>query len=147
MGEELLVHESRIHVPYLWSAGGTGSRFLKALRDDKKFLATRCPSCRGVFCPPKSVCPACFEDCSEWLEVGPHGVLVSYTQVLYSDAERPRHRPLFGLIKLEGADTCLLHRLGECALNKLSIGARVAPVFAESRTGSILDVSYFTLAF
>lgn len=147
MGEELLVHESRIHVPYLWSAGATGTRFLKALRDDKKFLATRCPACRRVYCPPRSVCPSCFEDCAEWLEVGPQGVLTTFTQALYSDFEQRKHRPLFGLIKLDGADTCLLHKIGETALIKLSIGARVAPVFAESRTGSILDVSYFTLSF
>jgi len=41
---EPLVYESRIKVPYTWSVGEVGSRFLIELRDHKKIYGTRCPS-------------------------------------------------------------------------------------------------------
>lgn len=141
--EELLVHESRIQVPYRWSAGEAGSRFLKALRDDKKLLATRCPECRKAYMPPRKSCGTCFAACGEWLEVGPKGTLLSYTQALYESPAHPRPRPLYGLIRLDGADTALLHLLGEASLEELSIGMRVEAVFAEARSGSILDLLHF----
>ena len=49
----------------------------------------------------------------------------------------------YALIKLDGADTALLHVLGEVDLRKLSTGMRVEPVFAEEPKGSILTIKYF----
>lgn len=138
-----LVHESRIQVPYSWSAGTVLTRFLRSLRDDGAILATRCPACRKVFAPPRRSCGTCFADCGEWLEVGPGGTLVSFTQALYESPLHPGERPLFGLIRLDGADTSLLHRLGGAGLADLQPGMRVEPVFAEKRTGSILDIRHF----
>ena len=142
--EEILVHESRIAVPYSWSAGETGSRFLKALRDERKILANRCPACRRVFVPPCKSCGSCFQACEEWLEVGPRGTLLSFTQALYESPIHPGPRPVYGLIRLDGADTAFLHRL-EAGLAELRIGMTVEAVFAESRNASILDIDHFEL--
>jgi len=48
-----------------------------------------------------------------------------------------------GLIRLDGADTSLMHFIGETERGALRIGLRVAAVFAEARSGSILDIAYF----
>lgn len=140
---EILVHESRIAVPYSWSAGEVLSRFLRALRDERKILATRCPSCRKAFVPPRKTCGACFKPCGEWVAVGPGGTLESFTQALYASPAHPRERPLYGLIRLDGADTLLPHLLGETTLAALRRGLRVEAVFAAQRTGSILDILHF----
>lgn len=140
---ENLVVESRIQVPYAWSAGETGSRYLKALRDERKILGNRCPGCRRVFVPPRKSCGDCFQECRDWQEVGPRGTLLSFTQALYDSLAHPASRPIYGLIRLDGADSALPHLLGEVELSALRIGARVEPVFAERRSASIMDILYF----
>lgn len=140
---ETLVYDSRIAVPYAWSAGTALSRFLKALRDDKKILASRCPSCSKTYCLPRRSCGTCFVEMTEWREVGPHGKLLSFTQALYDSKAHPVPRPLIGLIQLDGADTALLHRLADVHLAELKPGLIVSAVFSENRTGSIKDIAYF----
>lgn len=146
MTTEILTHPSRIKVPYTWSAGEALSRFFKALRDEQKILGSRCPQCRKVYVPPKKTCGICFIECLEWLEVGPSGTLVSFVQASYASPAHRSSKPLFGLIRLDGADTALLHLLGETNLQSLKIGMKVSAVFAEKRTGSILDIAYFKVA-
>ncbi|MEK7747002.1 MAG: Zn-ribbon domain-containing OB-fold protein [Elusimicrobiota bacterium] len=143
MSHEALVYESRIQVPYTWAAGETLSRFLRALRDEKKILATRCAACSRVYVPPRRSCGLCFAELADWLEVGPRGSLLSFTQALAPSRAHPLPRPLYGLIRLEGADTGLLHLLGEADLGELRAGMRVEPVFAEERIGSIMDIRCF----
>jgi uncharacterized OB-fold protein len=50
-----------------------------------------------------------------------------------------------GLIKLDGADTGLLHFLGEIELDKIKVGMRVEAVLKkkEERGGYITDIAYF----
>lgn len=133
--EEALVYESRIKVPYRWSAGETGTRFLTELRDRSKLVGLRCPRCGKVRVPPRRHCPECFVRCQDWVEVGPGGELVSFTQASQG--------PLYGLVKLDGADTALLHLLGGCGLSELRRGLRVEAVFESRRRGSILDLRHF----
>ncbi len=45
------------------------------------------------------------------------------------------------LIRLDGADTAFVHFVGETDAPR--IGSRVVAVFAETRSGSILDIAYF----
>lgn len=140
-----LVHESGIKVPYNWSAGEALSRFLTALRDEGKIMGARCPACRLVYVPPRKSCGACFVDCAEWVETGPGGVLESFTQALYDSPAHPRARPVYGLIRLDGAGTALLHLL-EGPVERLRAGMRVEAVFAPERKASILDILHFRTA-
>ena len=140
----MLVHESRIKVPYQWSAGVTGTTFFKALRDEKKILGTRCAKCAAVYVPPTKTCGTCFNACSEWVPVGPEGVVVSLTQALYPSKAHPVENPVFAVIRLDGADTGLLHLLAG-PLEKVASTTRVRAVFTEKRDGGILDIDHFEL--
>jgi hypothetical protein len=62
---EPLVYESRIKVPYTWSVGEVGSRFLIELRDHKKIYGTKCPKCNTVYLPPEKTCGQCFLNLKE----------------------------------------------------------------------------------
>jgi len=133
--QEILVMEGRIKVPYRWFAGEVGTRYLESLRDDGKFLGTRCPKCDIVYHVPRRNCPDCFEECSEWVELGSSGVLESYTIVR---KQHPQLAPLplpygYGIIKLDGAGTGFLHLLGEFDDKDLAVGARVEAVFKDAR--------------
>ena len=57
--------------------------------------------------------------------------------------DRPLDRPVtYGLVRLDGADTVLLHRLLDTG-GEPAIGDRVRAVFAPDREGSMLDMEGF----
>jgi hypothetical protein len=141
---EPLVYKSQINVPYKWWAGETASRFFIALRDEKKILGTRCARCGRVYVPPRKVCPLCFTENTDWVTVSDQGVLLTYTVARRQLAALPGKVPaFFGLVKLDGADTALLHHLGEVEEAELRIGMRVKAEFAANRKGTIRDIAYF----
>jgi uncharacterized protein len=141
---EPLVHESRIKVPYSWSVGDIGSRFLTEIRDHQRILGKKCEGCGTVFVPPRKMCHRCFQDTGPWVEVGPAGTVTSYTVVRYDNGLQPVKPPFaYGIIRLDGSSTGLVHLLGEMDLKTIQEGLRVEPVFKEQRTGQILDIAYF----
>lgn len=158
---ELLVHKSKIKVPYAWSVGETGSRFLKGLRDDKKLVANKCPHTGQIFCPPKLNSPYTLEPITEWLELPGTGTVQSFTRRDYDSLAAPRAQDvrgdaepgmaaaaedqprIYALIRLDGCTQALPHLLGEVDYASVKIGMKVAAVFREERQGHILDIAYF----
>jgi uncharacterized OB-fold protein len=145
-GVEPIVYNSKISVPYSWWAGDTASRFFISLRDEQKIIAPRCGTCKKVFMPPRKTCPECFTENTEWIDVSSEGTVVSFSvarrplEAIPADKKVP---VIWGLIKLDGADTSLLHYLGDVKPEEVRIGMRVKAVFADSRTGTIRDISHF----
>ncbi len=130
-----MIREGAINIPFTYAAGTAGSRFLCALRDDREILGTRCRPCDRVYCPARAWCPQCGADELEWTPVGPRGVVVAVTSVA--------DKGTFGLVRLDGADTPMVHHLlGEADV--YAPGARVTARFALERTGSIRDIRGFT---
>ena len=140
----LLVHQGVIRVPYTWAAGEVASRFYIGLRD-KKIYGIRCPACDVVFVPPKKVCHLCFDNLTEWVEVSDEGTLETFTIVHYNEPElHPMKAPFaYGIIKLDGADTGMVHLIGEADLNRIRKGMRLKAVFREKLEGNYLDIKYF----
>lgn len=135
----------QIKIPYRWSAGRAGSAFLAALRDRARILGARCPRCRQVSVPPRPHCPACAVACTETVETGPLGTLTTWT-VVREEFPGIDVMPVpyaFGAVRLDGADTALVHLLGEIDPGAIRTGLRVEPVFAPVRRGHILDLRYF----
>jgi hypothetical protein len=143
--QELLVMDGRIKVPYSWSAGEVGTSYLESLRDERKFLGTRCGECGIVYHIPRMHCPDCFAECERYVELGSEGELVTYTVVRRHHPQLSVLEPPFGygVIKLDGADTGFVHLLYEFDEGELKAGARLEAVFADEREGSVLDVRYF----
>jgi len=126
----------KIRIPFRYTAGRAMSRFLMGLAE-RRIRATRCEGCGRVYVPPLGFCGRCWREIAEWQELPDEGELVSYTV-------RPVGSPvILGLIRLEGADTHLVHRLGEVEPAELGRVIRVRAVWREDRTGSILDIAYF----
>ncbi len=142
-----LVYKSQINVPYNWWAGETASKFFSALGDKKELLATKCDECGKVFIPPKKTCPVCFTENETWVTLAPVGELVTYTIVRKQLPALPQKAPvIFGLVKLDGADTALLHMINEIDPEKVKIGMRLKAKFAKDKKGTILDIDYFVPA-
>ena len=125
-------------------AGEMGSRFYIMLRDKKKIFGVRCPKCNKTFWPPRTTCVFCFSKLDELVEIGPYGTIETFTMVTYSEPVHPRKAPfIYGIVKLDGADAGMAHFIDEVDFDKIHIGMRVKPVFAEDRKGNILDIKYF----
>lgn len=143
-GLEPIVDHQDLKVPYRYSMGAITSKFFIEIRERKKILGIKCPQCNVVFVPPRSTCGRCFSLLKEWVEVSNRGTLQTYTVVHYPTPVQPVPPPLiYGIIKLDGADTGLAHLISETDYERLSIGMRVEAVFKEERAGNMLDIKYF----
>lgn len=146
--KDIILVDGKVPIRHRYTPGVAGEVFFKALRDSGKFMASRCGSCGITYCPPRLFCERCFDGPLEAdIEVGPEGTVESFS-VGYTGLEGVELEwPLtVGLIRLDGADTVLVHFLVES--DHLMIGQRVKPVLQPKgkRTGSILDLRGFTPA-
>lgn len=132
-------------ISHRYSAGIAGERFFRALAERGVFLATRCDACQVTYCPPRIFCERCFAGLEAEVEVGPGGTLLALTVVrIGMDGAALADPVAVGLIRLDGADTCLVHRLppqGPRPQAGGAVEAVLAP--AGERTGSLDDVLYF----
>ncbi len=143
-GMDVWIYHGQIYIPNRYSAGAVGSRFLIEIRDKKRITGTRCPTCNRVYVPARSICKDCFGQLDEWVEVSDKGTVLTYTVCNQPNPVQPVETPLvYGIIQLDGADTGLVHMLGEVNPEQLRIGMRVQAVFKEQREASILDIKYF----
>lgn len=142
--EERIVFPGKVNLPFSYSAGRTASRFFIELRDNEKIMGTRCPQCRRIIVPAQLFCKECFVETSEWVEVDPQGTLITFTVVYRKESHYPRETPFaYGIIKLDRADTSMIHLLGDVDPANIKHGMRLRAVFREKREGNILDIAYF----
>lgn len=141
---EAKVYDGNITVPYSWTTGPAVGAFLTELRDNMKLIGVKCSKCGQVMCPPKDICPRCYVKNDEYVEVGPHGKVVGYTVVKKPNDDQPAEPPYaLALINLDGADTNLIHMLGDVNLDDIEAGMKVEPVWKEERAGLLTDIKHF----
>ena len=143
--------EQQITLQYRFAAGHHATRFFTALRDEGKVLATRDAE-GNVMVPPRPVCGLSGLPMTEWVEVGPDGVLAGCTIVYvpFIDPMTGVQRPVpygFGLVRFTGADTSIYHLLDATEPEQIGVGKRVEAVFKprEERTGSLADIRHFRM--
>lgn len=132
-----------VRVEYLVQAGDVTGRFLEAIHDHR-LVGLRCPACRKVYIPPRSICPTCAEPCTETVEVGPRGTVTTFSIVRFP-FEGQRLPPPYACahVLLDGADVPLLHIVGDCDVETLRMGMRVEPVWSEIPQASLASVRFF----
>ncbi|MGH9196091.1 MAG: Zn-ribbon domain-containing OB-fold protein [Acidimicrobiia bacterium] len=144
--EKVRLFQGRMPVSHRYTAGLAGEEFFSALRDRGVFLATRCEDDGVTYAPARAFCERCLKPLDEYFEVGPIGTLESFT-VVHRDLEDQKldDPVVIGLIRLDGADTLLVHRIDGQARTDLEIGIPVEPVIKprSARTGNLNDVEHF----
>jgi uncharacterized OB-fold protein len=129
---------------YTRSVGPVIGRFLTGLRDGR-ILAVRLSDGR-VLVPPTEYDPATSAavapDGAHWIEVGPRGIVQSFTWVARPRAGKHElTKPFaFALIRPDGADTAMLHTVDCGSADAIRVGMRVAPRWKAERVGSITDI-------
>lgn len=131
--------------PYKRSTGEIVGRFLAGLRDQKKIWGRRV-SRQGVVVPPQSYSEVDASSGGEWVEVSSVGVVTAAAEVAKPiGGLHPSSEPFaFVLVKLDGADTAMVHVVRE-GLDRLRVGCRVSAIWAPDgeRRGSIHDIVGF----
>jgi len=132
-----------LSVSFRYTPGVGNTAFFEALRDRGVFLGSRCDECAVTYLPARIFCERCLAELEPAVECGPEGELLSWTIARVDVDDRPLDRAVtYGLVRLDGADTVLLHRLVDID-GEPTIGMRVRPVLASERDGSILDIEGF----
>jgi hypothetical protein len=137
---------AEIQVPYNFAVGLAGSKFLAELRDNGKFMATKCNKCGYTMMPPRTFCEECFEDNVEWVEASSKGVIQTFAvSYMSTDGKRLKDPWMLAIVKLDKSDGGLMVRLDEVKPNDVKIGMKVEAVLKpkNQRVGSILDIQYF----
>ncbi len=134
---------------YQRSVGPVLGRFMTALREGK-ILAVKGVDGRKIV-PPQEYDPvtsdAIGSKAEDFVEVGPAGRVVSWSWV---NEPRIGKHPLsvpfaFALIRLDGADTTMLHAVDCGTPEGIATGTRVAPRWRTDRVGKITDIECFTV--
>ncbi|MFI9505960.1 Zn-ribbon domain-containing OB-fold protein [Nocardia sp. NPDC052566] len=132
----------RMRFDYTRSVGPTIGNFLTNLRD-RKIVGVRGSDGR-VLVPPAEYDPVTAQPLTEFVDVADTGTVESWTWVRDPLPGQPFDRPFaWALIKLDGADTTLLHAVDVTAPEQISTGMRVVARWAAETEGSIRDIACF----
>ena len=139
---EILSAPHALEYDYKRSVGPVLGRFFTELRD-RRLVGSRTPDGR-VHVPPMEYDPSTGAAVDEIVAVGPAGSVTSWCWVNDPLRNHPLDRPFaFALIRLDGADTAMLHAVDVGDESKMSSGMRVVPRWSDTPTGSILDLACF----
>jgi uncharacterized protein len=139
---DVLSAPHRLEFPYRRSVGPVLGRFLAGLRDG------RVEGVRGsdgrVIVPPQEYDPVTAEPLTEWVAVGPGGTVVSWAWIAEPLRYQPLDRPFaWALVRLDGADTAMLHAVDAGDEGSMRTGMRVTVRWRAERTGDIRDIACF----
>ncbi|GAA4588756.1 putative OB-fold protein [Actinoplanes octamycinicus] len=131
-----------ISFDYTRSLGPVLSRFMTGLRE-RRVLGSRTADGR-VHVPPLEYDPATHAPLTDLVEVAATGTVTGWTWTDRPLDGQPLDRPFgWALIRLDGADTALLHAVDAGRPERMRTGMRVRIRWAAERTGHIRDIACF----
>jgi hypothetical protein len=140
--EPALTAPHKLTYTYKRSLGPVLSRFFTALRE-KQILGVRRAD-GSVMVPPKEYDPETSEALSELVPVADTGVVTTWAWVQKPRAQQPLGKPFaYALIRLDGADTKLLHVVDAGRESAMKTGMRVRARWVEQPAGAITDIQAF----
>lgn len=127
---------------YTRSLGPVLSQFALALRDGR--IVGSANSDGTVSVPPVEFDPTTGAPTSELVDVATTGTVTTWSWQPEPVAAQPLDRPFaWALIRLDGADTAILHAVAVDSADAMNTGMRVHAVWSAARTGRIDDIAHF----
>ncbi|GBP99555.1 DNA-binding protein [Streptomyces spongiicola] len=131
-----------VEFPFTRSLGPVQSAFLTGLRE-RTVLGVRTTGGR-VLVPPVEYDPETSEEIGDLVEVGTTGTVTTWAWNPDPRRGQPLRTPFaWVLVRLDGADTGLLHALDASGPDAVRTGMRVRVRWAAERGGSITDIACF----
>lgn len=139
---ELLHAPLTIEYGFNRTTGPVIGAFLTALAE-RRVLGIRAADGR-VVCPPTEYDPSTGAPLTEMVELGTEGTVTSWSWVGTVRDGQPLDRPhALALIRLDGADTSMLHAVDVADAGSISTGDRVRIRWADEPQGLITDIACF----
>ncbi len=127
---------------YTRSLGPTLAAFFEGLADRK--LVGAKTAAGKIVVPPTPHDPDTGEDIAELVDLPDTGIVTTWAWVTKPRHNHPLQRPFaWALVRIDGADTAMLHAVDAGDESKMSTGMRVRARWAEEPIGSILDLACF----
>jgi len=134
--------DMHVEFPYTRSLGPVLSRFMTGLASGQVIGGVL--SDGRVAVPPPEFDPETLAPVTEFRDVSSAGEVVTWSWVSEPVAGQPLDRPFaWALIRLDGADTPLLHAVAADSPAAMSSGMRVRVQWAAERAGAITDIACF----
>lgn len=131
-----------LQFPYRRSTGSVIGTFLGGLAE-QRILGSRTAAGR-VLCPPLEYDPDTGDATGELVEVGPGGVVEHSAWVAEPLDGQPFDRPFAWVtVRLDGADTAMVHACDAPEAGAVAAGTRVRPRWRAEREGKITDIECF----
>jgi uncharacterized protein len=139
---EILSAPLLLEYPFSRTVGPVQSAFLTGLREGL-VLGVRAADGR-VLCPPVEYDPVTSAELTELVELGSTGTVTTWSWEPEPRPHQPLHRPFaWALVRMDGADTALLHAVDAGSPEAMATGMRVRIRWAGERAGSITDIACF----
>jgi hypothetical protein len=139
---DVLVAPNILEYPYTRTVGPVLGRFMTGLREGR-IEGVRANDGR-VIVPPAEYDPVTSEPLDEFVEVGQAGAVTTWAWVSEPRANQPLDRPFaWALIRLDGADTAMLHAVDAGDEARMATGMRVRVQWRAERAGEIQDIACF----
>ena len=135
-----------IPLEFHYTTGVAGEEFRRELKENGRFLTSKCAECKNVYVPARMFCPTCFVEMKENLVLDKPGYVYSYTTVNRDRKGEALSGPIIiALVKFEGVKGGIVHRLDVDDAEKVSFGIKVTPDLKASgeRTGALTDIKAF----
>jgi uncharacterized OB-fold protein len=142
---EILSAPMVVEYPFSRTVGPVQSAFLTGLREGL-VLGVRTGDGR-VLCPPVEYDPVTSEELGELVELGDTGTVTTWSWEPSPRPNQPLDRPFaWALVRMDGADTGLLHALDAGSPDRVSTGMQVRIRWRDQREGAITDIACFVPA-
>ena len=133
-----------IEYPFSRTVGPVQSAFLTGLREGVVLGIKR--SDGTVLVPPVEYDPDTAEELTDLIEVAETGTVTTWAWEPNPDERQPLDTPFaWALVKLDGADTPMLHVVDAGSPDSIETGSRVRIRWADEREGAITDIACFEL--
>lgn len=132
-----------IPLEYHYTVGVAGEKFRQELKENGRFLASKCAECKNSYVPARLFCPSCFAEMKDTHVVEQPGYIYSYTTVNRNRTGEHCDPVTLALIKFQGVEGGIVHRLDNSG--SPDFGMKVVPTLkdAADRTGALTDIISF----
>lgn len=121
-------------------------QYINGLKD-KKILGVKCPTCKKVYVPPRTVCGKCHKPVDQMTELDPQGVLKNFTvahvTIVNGEIKNAPQPYIIGMIKLNGASSLLSAIIKVASVSDVKTGIKVKAVWKDATQGDYNDLMYF----
>jgi len=139
---DVLAAPHTLEFPYTRSTGPVIGRFLTGLRE-RRIEGVRGSDGR-VIVPAVEYDPVTSEPTGDFVEVAQAGVVTSWAWVYAPRPKHPLDRPFaWALIRLDGADTAMLHLVDAADPTRMRTGMRVRVRWRAQTEGEIQEIECF----